>query len=130
MTQSGQMTDLPEMTPPAQMNELPQITQSVPMTQLPQMSHCIGKCSVGAHEKTIENVQENKVYTIVFVEQENNRQKSCFYGNSLLIILWENAAFAHSGKLGNNVQENKLYSSVFVEQENNRQKSCFHGIHC
>ena len=51
----------------------------------------LGKCSVRTPGKLWKTVQENEVYTIVFVEQENNRQKSCFYGNSLLIILWENA---------------------------------------
>ena len=35
--------------------------------------------SVWKRLDTIENVQENKVYTSVFVEQENNRQTSCFH---------------------------------------------------
>ena len=30
--------------------------------------------------KLWKNVQENKLYTSVFVEQENNRKTSCFHG--------------------------------------------------
>ena len=43
------------------------------------------------------------------MEQEKNRQRSCFHAlSNYLGIRLENAAIARSGKLYKNVQENKL----------------------
>ena len=53
--------------------------------------------------KLENNVQENKLDTSVFVEQENNRKKIMFSWYLPLVILREkrseNAAIARSGKL-------------------------------
>ena len=62
----------------------------------------LGKCSDRALGKTLVNVQKNKLYNSVFVEQENNRQTSCFMAFTVSYSVGkrlENAAFARTGKL-------------------------------
>ena len=58
------------------------------------IDNSVGKCLENAafarSGKLGNNVQENKLYSSVFVEQENNRQKIMFSWHSLLVILWEN----------------------------------------